>query len=176
MDRFNGKIQSIFSCRSLPGQSEYADGKPFCFYEGSVNTPESEWRWEECDIAVCGVNCSLPSSTSSSTSSSTLPACEEYVEPDPGRNIQIFSQVFSTISQSCRQWWLWCPGEVLEWGTVSTPSTLSSCSAPAELMVSCWVWTRWWQWLHSSWGECLVTVLHQFLTAVLESCGQDTLR
>ena len=65
-------------CRSL-ANSQYGEGKPFCFYEGSVDTPESEWRWEECDIPECEVDCNRPGLGTDPT----LPPCQEYTEPDP---------------------------------------------------------------------------------------------
>ena len=44
-------------CRSL---SEFAEGKPFCFYSGSAGTDMSLWKYEECDIPVCQQNCTRP--------------------------------------------------------------------------------------------------------------------
>ena len=41
-------------CRSIP---EINGGRPFCFYEGSTDIPEENWKWEECDIPVCEKNC-----------------------------------------------------------------------------------------------------------------------
>jgi len=65
-------------CRSLPG-SDYAGGKPFCFYEGNANTPVEDWKWEECDIPVCEETCDRPGVGQDTD----LPACEEYVEDNP---------------------------------------------------------------------------------------------
>ena len=91
-------------CRSMPG-SQYAGGKPFCFYEGSPGVPESQWKWEECDIAVCEVNCTRPGLE---TTNPALPPCEEYIEPDPflqernDTNIELFllipNQFFSFMN------------------------------------------------------------------------------
>ncbi len=41
-------------CRSLP---DYAEGRPGCFYVGGLGVPEDDWRFEECDIPVCEVDC-----------------------------------------------------------------------------------------------------------------------
>ena len=65
-------------CRSLSG-SDYAGGKPFCFYEGSVDTPIEDWKWEECAIPVCEETCNRPGLGKNSS----LPDCEEYVEDNP---------------------------------------------------------------------------------------------
>ena len=67
-------------CRSLTG-SQYGGGRPFCFYKGGPGIPEAEWRWEECDIPVCEVDCVRPGQ---GEPGGELPGCEEYREPDPG--------------------------------------------------------------------------------------------
>ena len=72
---------SMFSADRSLAHSQYADGKPFCFYEGSLDAPESDWKWEECAIAECEVNCTRPGMETPDTWS--LPQCEEYIEPDP---------------------------------------------------------------------------------------------
>jgi hypothetical protein len=41
-------------CRSLP---DYVEGRPGCFYAGGLGVPEEDWRFEECDIPVCEVDC-----------------------------------------------------------------------------------------------------------------------
>ena len=63
-------------CRSLPG-SDYAGGKPFCFYEGNVET--QDWMWEECDIPVCEETCNRPGLGQNVS----LPECKEYLEDNP---------------------------------------------------------------------------------------------
>ena len=65
-------------CRTLTG-SEYGGGRPFCFYQGGLGVPESEWLWEECDIPVCEEDCLRPGLEEARE----LPGCEEYREPDP---------------------------------------------------------------------------------------------
>jgi len=65
-------------CRSIPG-SKFADGKPFCFYNASIETPVESWLWEECDINVCEVDCARPSGNNNKN----LPLCQEYYEPNP---------------------------------------------------------------------------------------------
>ena len=44
-------------CRSL---SQWAGGKPFCFYSGAAGTDMSSWEYEECDIPVCEEDCNRP--------------------------------------------------------------------------------------------------------------------
>ena len=78
--RFVQFFFTIILFRSLAG-SKYADGKPFCFFHGSPDTPESEWKWEECDIAECEVNCTRPGFETDDNEG--LPSCEEYLEPNP---------------------------------------------------------------------------------------------
>merc|ERR1719244_306058 len=63
------------ACQKLEG---YADGRPFCFYSAPVGSPQSEWLWEECDIPVCGKDCSSPGHINQS-----LPACQQIQEDNP---------------------------------------------------------------------------------------------
>jgi hypothetical protein len=37
--------------------SPLADGKPFCFVKADPASDVTEWEWEECDIPVCGTDC-----------------------------------------------------------------------------------------------------------------------
>merc|ERR1719158_1203215 len=42
------------ACRRLSG---FVTNKPFCYYEAKLGTPQSTWLWEECDIPICGKDC-----------------------------------------------------------------------------------------------------------------------
>ena len=68
-------------CRNPKG---LGNGKPMCYYEGSLDIPLPLWKWENCDIPECERDCTRdPLNTD-------LPYCEEFVEPNPDLQVRSF--------------------------------------------------------------------------------------
>lgn len=76
------------ACRNPVGLLD-GDGRPFCYYEADLNTPRSEWKWENCAIPVCEVDCTRDQALVNSS----MPYCEELIEPNPS-----LQAVVSTLS------------------------------------------------------------------------------
>ena len=42
-----------------------------------LQVPQEDWKWEECNIPICELNCTRPGFNID------LPICKEYTEPNP---------------------------------------------------------------------------------------------